>query len=187
MSSSNVSNLETWSDKRGMRTRIGKLLTGRAGIVFCTCAIVAASSQRRGGSAALFMIVVWVTREEFRKKSHIPMTRDHVPRWWKSAQVLLLMAVVVHGSPRIHVRAIGHVAERQSTNARSYVPAVLIPALVVLGPHASQEVTVVVGRGRVSEWALSSSSSSLWLTSLLGLGFGRTAFVRWRGLRLEAC
>jgi hypothetical protein len=86
----------------------------------------------------------------------ILITRDYVPRWWNSARVLLLMVVVVRGSPRIHVRANGcgrvcdRVVERRRTNVHSYVPSVLILILALArGLRVAREG--IVGRGRVSE------------------------------------
>jgi len=99
---------------------------GRAGIVFCIYAAVAATA---------------LVREEV----------DQPPsRWWNSVrQQQLLMVVVVRGSRHIHVRANERerVAERRTTSARSYAP-VLILALA-RGLRVTQEG--IVGRGRVSE------------------------------------
>ena len=72
-------------------------------------------------------------------------------------QVLLpqMVVAVVRGSPRIHVHANERerecVAKRRTTSARSYAPD------QILGPCVTRE-GIVVGRERVSEWALSSLS-----------------------------
>lgn len=61
---------------------------GRAGIVFCICAAVAATALlREEVDPPSLRFLVWITREEFRKKAvYTLITRDHVPRWWNSVQ-----------------------------------------------------------------------------------------------------
>jgi hypothetical protein len=124
-------------DKAGVRTRYGRIGNSLGLNRIST-------SDKRWISRPLYDYWCGLRMKEFRKKSCIHfITRDHVPRCWN---LLLLMLMVVRGSPRIHVRADGRerVAERRTTtSARSCAPAVL--GLL----RVTQEG--IVGPGRVSE------------------------------------
>jgi hypothetical protein len=113
--------------------------------------------------------------------------------------------VVVRDSPRIHVHANGRgrgregVAERRtttSTSARSYAPVLILALALARAAALRLRVTregIVVGRGRVSAWALLSLSSSLSssLVEVVGLALrligAVIAIVIVRERRLEAC